>query len=60
MNRRTISPALARPPRLLLSACTGTGGTSKGADAKAADDPSKVTGTITVLTHRTDLVRTAR
>jgi raffinose/stachyose/melibiose transport system substrate-binding protein len=41
---------------LVLSACTGTGGTSKGADAKAADDPSKVSGTIKVLTQRTDLV----
>ncbi|MFJ1968825.1 ABC transporter substrate-binding protein [Streptomyces sp. NPDC087903] len=42
---------------LLLSACTGTGGASKGADAKAPDDPSKVSGTIKVLTQRTDLVQ---
>ncbi len=55
MNRRTI-PALLTAG-LLLSACTGTGGTSKGADAKAADDPSKVSGTIKVLTVRTDLVQ---
>ncbi|WP_330287143.1 extracellular solute-binding protein [Streptomyces sp. NBC_00576] len=55
MNRRTI-PALLTAG-LLLSACTGTGGTSKGADAKAVDDPSKVSGTIKVLTVRTDLVQ---
>lgn len=55
MNRRTVL-AMASGA-LLLSACTGTGGSSKGAEAKAADDPSKVSGTITVLTHRTDLVQ---
>ncbi|MDQ0937495.1 ABC transporter substrate-binding protein [Streptomyces turgidiscabies] len=55
MNRRTI-PALLTAG-LLLSACTGTAGTSKGADAKAPDDPSKVSGTIKVLTQRTDLVQ---
>jgi ABC-type glycerol-3-phosphate transport system substrate-binding protein len=55
MNRRTVL-AIATAA-LLLSACTGTGGTSKGADAKAPDDPSKVSGTIKVLTHRTDLVQ---
>jgi ABC-type glycerol-3-phosphate transport system substrate-binding protein len=42
---------------LLLSACTGTGGSPQGAQAEAADDPSEVSGTITVLTHRTDLVQ---
>ncbi|MGP4089095.1 ABC transporter substrate-binding protein [Streptomyces sp. KR55] len=55
MNRRTVLAAAAAA--LLLSACTGTGGTSKGAEAKAPVDPSKVSGTITVLTHRTDLVQ---
>ncbi|GCB45278.1 ABC transporter substrate-binding protein [Streptomyces sp. NL15-2K] len=55
MNRRRTVLALATGA-LMLSACTGTGGTSKGADAKAADDPSKVSGTIKVLTQRTDLV----
>lgn len=55
MNRRTVL-AMASGA-LLLSACTGTGGSSKGAEAKAAGDPSKVSGTITVLTHRTDLVQ---
>ncbi|WP_316772076.1 ABC transporter substrate-binding protein [Streptomyces sasae] len=54
MNRRTLA-ALAAGTALLLAGCTGTGGSTKGADAKAPDDPSKVTGTITVLTQRTDL-----
>lgn len=56
MPRRTVL-ALAAGTALLLSACTGTGGTSKGAEAKAPDDPSKVSGTIKVLTQRTDLVQ---
>ncbi|MDN0197380.1 ABC transporter substrate-binding protein [Streptomyces sp. S.PNR 29] len=55
MNRRTVLAIAAAA--LLLSSCTGTGGTSRGADAKAPDDPSKVSGTITVLTQRTDLVQ---
>ncbi|MGW6904446.1 ABC transporter substrate-binding protein [Streptomyces sp. NPDC054940] len=55
MNRRTVLAVTTGA--LLLSACTGTGGSSKGAEARAADDPSKVSGTITVLTHRTDLVQ---
>ncbi|MER8219185.1 ABC transporter substrate-binding protein [Streptomyces sp. NPDC094143] len=56
MNRRTVL-ALTVGAALLASGCTGTGGSAKGADAKAPDDPSEVTGTITVLTHRTDLVQ---
>ncbi|MEV5490207.1 ABC transporter substrate-binding protein [Streptomyces bobili] len=56
MNRRTVL-ALVAGAALLLPGCTGTGGTSKGADAKAPDDPSKVSGDITVLTVRTDLVQ---
>jgi ABC-type glycerol-3-phosphate transport system substrate-binding protein len=55
MNRRTTLALAAAA--LLLSACTGTGAASKGADADAPDDPSKVSGTITVLTVRTDLVQ---
>ncbi|MFE9439793.1 extracellular solute-binding protein [Streptomyces sp. NPDC006602] len=55
MNRRPIL-AMVVGAALLVPGCTGTGGTSKGADAKAADDPSKVSGTIKVLTQRTDLV----
>ena len=58
MNRRTaVSLAVAASAALLLPGCTGTGGSSKGADAKAPDDPTKVTGTIKVLTVRTDLVQ---
>ncbi|MCX4765633.1 extracellular solute-binding protein [Streptomyces sp. NBC_01275] len=56
MNRRTVL-ALAVGAALLVPGCTATGGTSKGADADAPDDPAKVTGTITVLTVRTDLVQ---
>ena len=56
MNRRHIL-AMVLGAALLIPGCTGTGGTSKGADAKAPDDPSKVTGTIKVLTVRTDLVQ---
>ncbi|WP_373301398.1 ABC transporter substrate-binding protein [Streptomyces djakartensis] len=56
MNCRTVL-ALAVGSALLASGCTGTAGTSKGADAEAPDDPAEVTGTITVLTHRTDLVQ---
>ncbi|MEU8750382.1 ABC transporter substrate-binding protein [Streptomyces chartreusis] len=56
MNRRTVL-AVTTGAALLLSACTGTGGSSKGAEAKAPDNPSEVSGTITVLTHRTDLVQ---
>ncbi|MEU6253519.1 extracellular solute-binding protein [Streptomyces sp. NPDC047043] len=57
MNRRTVLATAAGTAALLLTACTGTGGTSKGAEAKAPDDPSKVSGTIKVLTQRTDLVQ---
>ncbi|MFJ9559243.1 extracellular solute-binding protein [Streptomyces fuscichromogenes] len=56
MNRRTLA-ALAAGTALLLAGCTGTGGSTRAADAKAPDDPSKATGTITVLTQRTDLVQ---
>ncbi|MFI2432729.1 extracellular solute-binding protein [Streptomyces sp. NPDC018693] len=57
MNRRTVLATAVAAALLVLPACTSTGGTSKGADAKAADDPSKVSGTIKVLTVRTDLVQ---
>ncbi|MFF7049719.1 ABC transporter substrate-binding protein [Streptomyces griseorubiginosus] len=58
MNRRTaVSLAVVASAALLLPGCTGTGGSAKGADAKAPDDPAKVTGTIKVLTVRTDLVQ---
>ncbi|MFI1721091.1 ABC transporter substrate-binding protein [Streptomyces sp. NPDC020489] len=56
MNRRHTL-VLAVGAALLAAGCTGTGGTTKGADAKAPDDPAKVTGTIKVLTVRTDLIQ---
>ncbi|MFI6559927.1 ABC transporter substrate-binding protein [Streptomyces sp. NPDC050534] len=56
MNRRTVL-TVAASAALLLAGCTGTAGTTKGAEAKAPDDPSKVSGTIRVLTQRTDLVQ---
>jgi raffinose/stachyose/melibiose transport system substrate-binding protein len=55
MNSRPVL-ALAAGALLLTAACTGTGGSAKGADATAPGDPAKVGGTITVLTQRTDLV----
>ncbi|ANS68634.1 hypothetical protein SLINC_6410 [Streptomyces lincolnensis] len=56
MNRRHIL-AMVAGAALLVPGCTGTGGTSKGADAEAPTDPAKVTGTIKVLTVRTDLIQ---
>ncbi|MEU6506285.1 extracellular solute-binding protein [Streptomyces sp. NPDC046942] len=57
MNRRTTALATALgAAALLLAGCTGTGGTTKAEDAKAPTDPATVSGTITVLTQRTDLV----
>lgn len=57
MNHRKTLTGTLLAAALLASGCTGSGGSSKGADAGAADDPSKVSGTITVLTHRTDIVQ---
>jgi ABC-type glycerol-3-phosphate transport system substrate-binding protein len=55
-HRRTLTGTLVAAA-LVASGCTGGGGSSKGADAKAPDDPSQVSGTIKVLTHRTDIVQ---
>ncbi|UUU30239.1 extracellular solute-binding protein [Streptomyces sp. CA-210063] len=55
-HRRTLTGTLLAAA-LLASGCTGSGGSSKGADAKAPEDPSQVSGTIKVLTHRTDIVQ---
>lgn len=55
-HRRTLTGTLLAAA-LLASGCTGSGGGAKAADAKAPDDPSKVSGTIKVLTHRTDIVQ---
>ncbi|MCT7354958.1 ABC transporter substrate-binding protein [Streptomyces sp. 15-116A] len=57
MYRRKLLAGSIAALALLASACTGTGGASKGADAKAPEDPAKVKGSLTVLTHRTDLVQ---
>ncbi|MEU9289210.1 ABC transporter substrate-binding protein [Streptomyces sp. NPDC048275] len=57
MNRRKSLAGTLLAAVLLAAGCTGSGGTSKGADAKAPDDPGTVSGTIQVLTHRTDLVQ---
>ncbi|MEU3794959.1 ABC transporter substrate-binding protein [Streptomyces fructofermentans] len=57
MNRSTKLAGTLLAAALLAAGCTGSGGTSKGADAKAPTDPGKVSGGITVLTHRTDLVQ---
>ncbi|MFF7901416.1 ABC transporter substrate-binding protein [Streptomyces sp. NPDC007920] len=57
MNRRTLLAATAATTALLLAGCTGTGGVAQGQDAEAPKDPAKVSGTITVLTQRTDLVQ---
>lgn len=55
MDRRTL---LATAAAVLLAAgCTSTGAASKGAAADAPTDPAAVSGTITVLTQRTDLVQ---
>jgi ABC-type glycerol-3-phosphate transport system substrate-binding protein len=61
MNRRTTHRTTLAGTLLaavlLAAGCTGSGGASQGEDAKAAEDPDKVSGTIKVLTHRTDLVQ---
>jgi ABC-type glycerol-3-phosphate transport system substrate-binding protein len=57
MNHRRTVVLASLATALLLAGCTGTGGSSKGEEAKAPTDPSKVSGTITVLTQRTDLVQ---
>ncbi|WP_437083874.1 ABC transporter substrate-binding protein [Streptomyces sp. enrichment culture] len=57
MNRRHFTAGALAVLALLASACTGTGSSSEGADAEAPGDPANVSGTITVLTHRTDLVQ---
>lgn len=56
MHRRTVL-ALSLGAALLAAGCTGTGGSAKGADADAPTDPASVSGTIKVLTQRTDLVQ---
>ncbi|WEH12952.1 ABC transporter substrate-binding protein [Streptomyces sp. VNUA24] len=57
MGRKTLAVAtLIAVTALTATACTGAAATKEGS-ANAAKDPADVSGTITVLTHRTDLVQ---
>ncbi|MFJ9541330.1 ABC transporter substrate-binding protein [Streptomyces sp. NPDC101225] len=57
MGRKTLAvAALIAVTALTATGCTGAAA-PKGESAAAATDPSSVSGTITVLTHRTDLVQ---
>ncbi|WP_435126724.1 ABC transporter substrate-binding protein [Actinacidiphila sp. bgisy144] len=58
MRRRVLpAVALAASVAVMGTACSSSGGGStSGAAATAASDPSTVSGTITVLTNRTDLI----
>jgi len=57
MGRKTLAcAALIAVTALTATGCTGAAA-PKGESAAAATDPGKVSGTITVLTHRTDLVQ---
>lgn len=57
MGRKTLAvAALIAVTALTATGCTGAAA-PKGESAEAAADPSSVSGTITVLTHRTDLVQ---
>ncbi|MFC8676981.1 ABC transporter substrate-binding protein [Streptomyces griseorubiginosus] len=57
MGRKTLAVAtLIAVTALAATGCTGAAAT-KGESAAAAKDPDSVSGTITVLTHRTDLVQ---
>lgn len=56
--RRTAFAATAVALTVTLAACGGGGGGSASSDtATAPSDPTKVSGTITVLTNRTDQVQ---
>ncbi|MPY55920.1 ABC transporter substrate-binding protein [Streptomyces spongiae] len=57
MTRKVLaSAALIAVTALTATGCTGAAA-PKGETATAAADPGSVSGTITVLTHRTDLVQ---
>ncbi|MET9108743.1 ABC transporter substrate-binding protein [Streptomyces zhihengii] len=55
-KKKTLVCALAVVTALTAAGCGG-GGTASTETASAPADPAKVSGTITVLTHRTDLVK---
>ncbi|MFH9674873.1 ABC transporter substrate-binding protein [Streptomyces sp. NPDC017405] len=55
-KRKALTGALLAVTVLTAAGCAG-GGTVSGETAKAPADPSDASGTIKVLTHRTDLVQ---
>ncbi|MBC9711486.1 extracellular solute-binding protein [Streptomyces sp. TRM66268-LWL] len=57
MRRKPLSAVLLATALLTVAGCGGGGGASSGEAATAPKDPDKVSGTITVLTNRTDLVQ---
>ncbi|WP_447041699.1 ABC transporter substrate-binding protein [Streptomyces sp. DSM 118878] len=56
MRRKPLSTVLLATALLTVAGCGG-GGSSSGEAATAPSDPDKVSGTITVLSNRTDLVQ---
>lgn len=56
MRKKPLSAALLAAVTLTVAGCGGGGG-STGEAATAPSDPDKASGTITVLTNRTDLVQ---
>ncbi|MFI1675684.1 ABC transporter substrate-binding protein [Streptomyces sp. NPDC020607] len=56
MRKKPLSAALLATAMLTVAGCGGGGG-STGEAATAPSDPAKASGTITVLTNRTDLVQ---
>ncbi|MEU1040958.1 ABC transporter substrate-binding protein [Streptomyces sp. NPDC005551] len=55
-NMKTLTGALLAVTVLAVAGCSGQG-TASGETAKAPADPADASGTIKVLTHRTDLVQ---
>ncbi|MFJ8826589.1 ABC transporter substrate-binding protein [Streptomyces sp. NPDC102467] len=56
MRTKPLSAGLLAATLLTVAGCGG-GGSSSGETAGSPSDPAKVSGTITVLTNRTDLVQ---
>jgi ABC-type glycerol-3-phosphate transport system substrate-binding protein len=56
MRKKPLSAALLAAAMVTVAGCGG-GGSSSGEAAEAPSDPGKASGTITVLTNRTDLVQ---
>jgi ABC-type glycerol-3-phosphate transport system substrate-binding protein len=55
-KKKTLSGALLAIATLTVAGCSG-GGTTSGGTASSPKDPADASGTIKVLTHRTDLVQ---